>query len=176
MQTNWILLSLLMCSEVLTNIFALYLQFKFDYLTATYFLLLEKKMKGRPVRLLNKIRNHDGTCRVVIFHYLSVYLSFMMSAVWEFPQAPDIIYFSHNKKIYPYLIIYMYIHREYNQYNISDYEKNIYRQVPVRVSYCFRLGKCEEMKWSLQKKQMARWNYKLKGNVEFSHLHVLYMC
>lgn len=59
----------------LTNIFALYLQFKFDYLTATYFLLLEKKMKGRPVRLLNKIRNHEGTCRVVKFHYLSVYLS-----------------------------------------------------------------------------------------------------
>lgn len=65
----------------LTNIFALYLQFKFDYLTATYFLLLEKKMKGRPVRLLNKIRNHEGTGRVVIFHYLPVYLSFMMSVI-----------------------------------------------------------------------------------------------
>uniref|UniRef100_K1Q7Q7 non-specific serine/threonine protein kinase n=1 Tax=Magallana gigas TaxID=29159 RepID=K1Q7Q7_MAGGI len=38
-------------------------EFKFDYLTATYFLLLEKKMKGRPVRLLNKIRNHEGTGR-----------------------------------------------------------------------------------------------------------------
>ncbi|XP_061181853.1 maternal embryonic leucine zipper kinase-like isoform X3 [Saccostrea echinata] len=38
-------------------------EFKFDYLTATYFLLLEKKMKGRPVRLLNKIRSHDGTSR-----------------------------------------------------------------------------------------------------------------
>ncbi|XP_048762570.1 maternal embryonic leucine zipper kinase-like isoform X3 [Ostrea edulis] len=38
-------------------------EFKFDYLTATYFLLLEKKMKGRPVRLLNKIRSHDGGCR-----------------------------------------------------------------------------------------------------------------
>ncbi|XP_078316535.1 maternal embryonic leucine zipper kinase-like isoform X4 [Crassostrea virginica] len=38
-------------------------EFKFDYLTATYFLLLEKKMKGRPVRLLNKIRNHEGASR-----------------------------------------------------------------------------------------------------------------
>ncbi|XP_062604583.1 maternal embryonic leucine zipper kinase-like isoform X2 [Saccostrea cucullata] len=37
-------------------------EFKFDYLTATYFLLLEKKMKGRPVRLLNKVR-HDGSSR-----------------------------------------------------------------------------------------------------------------
>ena len=29
-------------------------QWKYDYLTATYFLLLEKKMKGRPVRLLHR--------------------------------------------------------------------------------------------------------------------------
>lgn len=31
-------------------------QWKFDYLTATYFLLLEKKMKGRPVRLIHQQR------------------------------------------------------------------------------------------------------------------------
>ncbi|XP_067671947.1 maternal embryonic leucine zipper kinase-like isoform X1 [Haliotis asinina] len=30
------------------------MQWKYDYLTATYFLLLEKKMRGRPVRLLQK--------------------------------------------------------------------------------------------------------------------------
>ncbi|KAL4240820.1 hypothetical protein ACF0H5_001608 [Mactra antiquata] len=29
-------------------------EWKFDYLTATYFLLLEKKMKGRPVRLIQQ--------------------------------------------------------------------------------------------------------------------------
>ncbi|KAK7111612.1 maternal embryonic leucine zipper kinase-like [Littorina saxatilis] len=29
-------------------------KWKYDYLTATYFLLLEKKMKGRPVRLLHR--------------------------------------------------------------------------------------------------------------------------
>lgn len=29
-------------------------EFKFDYLTSSYFLLLEKKMKGRPVRLLHQ--------------------------------------------------------------------------------------------------------------------------
>ncbi|XP_045213405.1 maternal embryonic leucine zipper kinase-like isoform X2 [Mercenaria mercenaria] len=29
-------------------------QWKFDYLTATYFLLLEKKLKGRPVRLIQQ--------------------------------------------------------------------------------------------------------------------------
>ncbi|KAJ8321494.1 hypothetical protein KUTeg_000955 [Tegillarca granosa] len=34
-------------------------EWKFDYLTATYFLLLEKKMNGRPVRLLQKHRQRS---------------------------------------------------------------------------------------------------------------------
>ncbi|CAG2224618.1 MELK [Mytilus edulis] len=39
-------------------------QFKFDYLTSSYFLLLEKKMKGRPVRLLHQKQMQPQTpCR-----------------------------------------------------------------------------------------------------------------
>ncbi|KAK3091988.1 hypothetical protein FSP39_024284 [Pinctada imbricata] len=35
-------------------------EWKYDYLTATYFLLLEKKLKGRPVRLLTKSRTSEN--------------------------------------------------------------------------------------------------------------------
>ncbi|KAL5018480.1 hypothetical protein ScPMuIL_004202, partial [Solemya velum] len=42
----------------------LLLEWKFDYLTATYFLLLEKKMKGRPVRLLQKTATQQVTVQV----------------------------------------------------------------------------------------------------------------
>ncbi|XP_041363351.1 LOW QUALITY PROTEIN: maternal embryonic leucine zipper kinase-like [Gigantopelta aegis] len=38
-------------------------QWNYDYLTATYFLLLEKKMKGRPVRLLYRMSSYTGTPR-----------------------------------------------------------------------------------------------------------------
>ncbi|XP_063444580.1 maternal embryonic leucine zipper kinase-like [Mytilus trossulus] len=39
-------------------------QFNFDYLTSSYFLLLEKKMKGRPVRLLHQKQMQPQTpCR-----------------------------------------------------------------------------------------------------------------
>lgn len=39
-------------------------EFKFDYLTSSYFLLLEKKMKGRPVRLLHQKNQQAQTpCR-----------------------------------------------------------------------------------------------------------------
>ena len=42
------------------------LQWKFDYLTATYFLLLEKKMKGRPVRLIQHHKPSQDTPRVSV--------------------------------------------------------------------------------------------------------------
>ncbi|XP_059169005.1 maternal embryonic leucine zipper kinase-like [Physella acuta] len=38
-------------------------EWKYDYLTATYFLLLEKKMKGKPVRLLSKATSRTDRSR-----------------------------------------------------------------------------------------------------------------
>lgn len=41
-------------------------QLKFDYLTSTYFLLLEKKLKGRPVRLIQHHKQSVDTPRVSV--------------------------------------------------------------------------------------------------------------
>jgi hypothetical protein len=54
---------------LLYNILHLF-QWKFDYLTSTYFLLLEKKLKGRPVRLIQQQhKQSQDTPRVYHFSF-----------------------------------------------------------------------------------------------------------
>lgn len=50
-------------------------EWKFDYLTATYFLLQEKKMKGRPVRLIQQnVKQTQDTPRVPSYSDSVTYL------------------------------------------------------------------------------------------------------
>ncbi|KAH9490045.1 hypothetical protein Btru_035507, partial [Bulinus truncatus] len=76
------------------------LEWKYDYMTATYFLLLEKKMKGKPVRLLSKQSSRNDRSRSR--HYSSeedlVGVDFSSSPYVLTPQNRDVKVNRHSEK------------------------------------------------------------------------------